>query len=22
VQGMMEVQRDADGRAVGLAVWS
>lgn len=22
VQGMMEVQRDADGHAIGLAVWS
>jgi uncharacterized protein (DUF952 family) len=22
VEGMMEVQRDADGRALGLAVWS
>ena len=22
VQGMMEVQRDADGRAVGLAMWT
>jgi uncharacterized protein (DUF952 family) len=22
VEGMMEIQRDADGRAVGLAVWT